>query len=417
VNLSGILAQRGVAERRQGVDETLGRQLTGHRQPSRTRCGARRRSASWRRTPRRGTPPSTAPRTPTATGASSRSAAVGVYPDHRRGARAGEPLRRPARELARREPAGVRWARRSRVILGISADPMITLRASACVCTLVAAACRHSACATPLTTVRAPASLVLRDIRGRPPALSTPPCRAHRFTVVTFFSEPLPVPARARRPHPRPPREGGSRSGSASSWSRRRRARRSSKPRRPSRSERGYPIVVDDAGRLARAVDAEYATYSVVRRRGTPRCAYRGGFDSDRSHLSDDRTCSTSPKRSTTSLAGRPVRHAGDEARSGARWRCGEEAAFSSSGFGLTGVTPAPGPAGTTGSRVGRCDHHAGHRRCRGSPAFCRLPFVPRASRVAFVFAARASSTSVDIGFGFLRGVSWSAATAPAASC
>ncbi len=47
---------------------------------------------------------------------------------------------------------------------------------------------------------------------------------------------------------------------------------------------RGYPIVLDDGGKLARVLGAEYATYSVVLRRdGT--VLYRGGFDSQKSHL------------------------------------------------------------------------------------------------------------------------------------
>jgi hypothetical protein len=51
---------------------------------------------------------------------------------------------------------------------------------------------------------------------------------------------------------------------------------------------RGYPIWLDHGGKLARALDAEYATYSVVvDARGN--VLYRGGFDSDKSHLRDDR--------------------------------------------------------------------------------------------------------------------------------
>jgi hypothetical protein len=51
--------------------------------------------------------------------------------------------------------------------------------------------------------------------------------------------------------------------------------------------ERGYPIWLDDAGKLARALDAEYATYSVVVD-STGNVLYRGGFDADTTHLRDD---------------------------------------------------------------------------------------------------------------------------------
>jgi hypothetical protein len=51
---------------------------------------------------------------------------------------------------------------------------------------------------------------------------------------------------------------------------------------------RGYPIWRDDGGKLARALDAEYATYSVVVD-ASGKVLYRGGFDSDKSHLRDDR--------------------------------------------------------------------------------------------------------------------------------
>ena len=51
--------------------------------------------------------------------------------------------------------------------------------------------------------------------------------------------------------------------------------------------ERGYPfpILVDHEARLARAVGAEYATYSVVLDEAGD-VLYRGGFDSDHTHLS-----------------------------------------------------------------------------------------------------------------------------------
>jgi len=181
---------------------------------------------------------------------------------------------------------------------------MITLRAFACVCTLVAAAAA-TACATPLTTVRAPTSLVLHDIQGAPQPLDAA-LQAHRFTVVTFFSSHCPC----QRVHDARIRdliakeaplgvgflvvasEESATVSAAADESR----------------ERGYPIVLDDAGKLARAVDAEYATYSVVLDQDAT-VRYRGGFDSDRSHLTDDRTPYLAEALDDL-LAGRPVRHA-----------------------------------------------------------------------------------------------------------
>ncbi|HEY5373281.1 MAG TPA: redoxin family protein [Polyangiaceae bacterium] len=48
-----------------------------------------------------------------------------------------------------------------------------------------------------------------------------------------------------------------------------------------------YAILVDPDGRAARAMKADYATYSLLLDR-TGRVLYRGGIDSDRSHLRDD---------------------------------------------------------------------------------------------------------------------------------
>ncbi len=54
---------------------------------------------------------------------------------------------------------------------------------------------------------------------------------------------------------------------------------------------RGYPfpIVLDRGARLANALGAESATYSVIVD-GSGRVRYRGGFDSDKTHLRDDAT-------------------------------------------------------------------------------------------------------------------------------
>ena len=56
-------------------------------------------------------------------------------------------------------------------------------------------------------------------------------------------------------------------------------------------ARRGYPyvILVDPEGAAARAMKADYATYSLlVDRAGT--VLFRGGVDSDRSHLREDAT-------------------------------------------------------------------------------------------------------------------------------
>lgn len=56
-------------------------------------------------------------------------------------------------------------------------------------------------------------------------------------------------------------------------------------------NRRGYPfpILGDRGAKLADALGAEYATYTVVLDAGA-RVHYRGGIDSDKSHLHDDAT-------------------------------------------------------------------------------------------------------------------------------
>jgi hypothetical protein len=71
---------------------------------------------------------------------------------------------------------------------------------------------------------------------------------------------------------------------------------------------RGYafPIARDPGGRLAKALDAQYATYSVVvDAKGEIR--YRGGWDSDKTHLRDDATPYVREALDDL-LAGRPPR-------------------------------------------------------------------------------------------------------------
>jgi hypothetical protein len=50
-----------------------------------------------------------------------------------------------------------------------------------------------------------------------------------------------------------------------------------------------FPILVDRGGRLADALGADYAAYAAVAD-AAARVHYRGGIDSDRIHLHDDRT-------------------------------------------------------------------------------------------------------------------------------
>lgn len=51
----------------------------------------------------------------------------------------------------------------------------------------------------------------------------------------------------------------------------------------------GFPILIDRAAKLAAALGAEYATYSVVVD-AQGRVRYRGGFDSDKTHLRETAT-------------------------------------------------------------------------------------------------------------------------------
>jgi hypothetical protein len=71
---------------------------------------------------------------------------------------------------------------------------------------------------------------------------------------------------------------------------------------------RGYPfpILEDPGARLADGLGAEYATYSVVVD-AQGRVLYRGGIDTDKSHLSDDATAYLRDALDDV-LAGRPPR-------------------------------------------------------------------------------------------------------------
>jgi hypothetical protein len=77
--------------------------------------------------------------------------------------------------------------------------------------------------------------------------------------------------------------------------------------------QRGYPfpVMVDHGAKLANALGAEYATYSVVVD-DAGRVRYHGGIDSDKSHLHDDATPYLADALDDL-VAGRPVRAAANE--------------------------------------------------------------------------------------------------------
>jgi hypothetical protein len=68
-----------------------------------------------------------------------------------------------------------------------------------------------------------------------------------------------------------------------------------------------YPILVDPGGAVARAMGAEFATYTIVVDRNR-RVLFSGGIDSDRSHSTDDAVPYLRDALDDA-LAGRPSRH------------------------------------------------------------------------------------------------------------
>lgn len=69
-----------------------------------------------------------------------------------------------------------------------------------------------------------------------------------------------------------------------------------------------YPLLIDSEGTVAGALHAEYATYVVLVDRER-RILFRGGIDSDRSHLRDDATLYLAEALADL-VAGHPVRRA-----------------------------------------------------------------------------------------------------------
>lgn len=67
-----------------------------------------------------------------------------------------------------------------------------------------------------------------------------------------------------------------------------------------------FPVVVDEGARLANALGAEYATFTVIVD-GTQTVRYRGGIDSDKRKLHDEATPYVRDALDDL-LAGRPVR-------------------------------------------------------------------------------------------------------------
>lgn len=72
-----------------------------------------------------------------------------------------------------------------------------------------------------------------------------------------------------------------------------------------------FPVWIDHGAKLANELGAEYATYSVIVDEGG-RVRYRGGIDSDKTHLHDDATPYLADALDDL-LAGRPVRSSSNE--------------------------------------------------------------------------------------------------------
>ena len=72
-----------------------------------------------------------------------------------------------------------------------------------------------------------------------------------------------------------------------------------------------FPVMVDRGAKVANALGAEYATYTVILDEGG-RVRYHGGIDSDKSHLHDDATPYLADALDDL-LAGRAVRAAANE--------------------------------------------------------------------------------------------------------
>jgi hypothetical protein len=158
-------------------------------------------------------------------------------------------------------------------------------------------------CGAPLRMVRAPDSILLHDTDGSPRTLDAE-LRGHAYTAVSFFS----AHCACNRAHDARIRELIAKDaplGVGFLWVDSEESATVSADAEESKA-RGYRIVLDDAAKLARALEADYATYSVVLDRDG-HVLYRGGFDSDRSHLRADRTEYLSDALDDL-LAGRPVR-------------------------------------------------------------------------------------------------------------
>jgi peroxiredoxin len=149
----------------------------------------------------------------------------------------------------------------------------------------LAAALALGACAAPARAPRLP-DLVLPSSDGASLRLSELEARAP-LTVVVFFSAGCPIQrahdarliALAARYRPRGVQLVAVDSeATATPASDRDEARRRAYP---------FPILSDPDGKVADALGAEVATHTVVLD-ATGRARYRGGLDSDRTHLHDD---------------------------------------------------------------------------------------------------------------------------------
>jgi hypothetical protein len=160
-----------------------------------------------------------------------------------------------------------------------------------------------AACAPSRSPAVVPVVLHATDGRAAPLAAEL---RAHRLTVVTFFSAHCPCQrAHDVRLRALVAKETGRGVGFVIVDSEESATLASDGAEAQAR---GYPIVLDDEGQLARALGAEYATYAVLLDHDG-KILYRGGFDSDKSHLRDDRTAYLE-EAIDDALAGRPPRRA-----------------------------------------------------------------------------------------------------------
>ena len=127
-------------------------------------------------------------------------------------------------------------------------------------------------------------ALPLRAADGSATALAGV-VHTHALTVVIFYADGCPVFAAHRDRLRALAGELGPRGVAFVAVDSERRAGAGNKPA-PATAVTGIPLLRDEGGRLAAALDARFATESFVFDRGGT-LRYRGGIDGDRTHLSD----------------------------------------------------------------------------------------------------------------------------------